>query len=71
VDRRHTQAAYFVTEVHYEGGLRPVYEAYLYRPAITLLLLLSKQVQRLQSGSLRLYLSYIFATLIAVLLLTR
>lgn len=72
VDRRHTQASYFVTEVHYEGGLHPVYETYLYRPVVALLLLLlfSRQVQRLQSGNLRLYLSYIFAILIVVLLLT-
>jgi len=70
-ERRHTHGAYFVTEVHYEGGLRPVYEAYLYRPVVSSLVRLASRVRRVQSGSLRLYLSYIFATLVVVLLLTR
>ena len=70
-ERRYAQSAYFVSEVHYEGGLRPIYESYLYRPFIAALLTLSSWVRRLQSGSLRLYLSYIFATLVVVLVLTR
>jgi len=71
VQHQYAQAAYVVTAVHYEGGIHPVYESYLYRPALGVLLALSSRVRRLQNGSLRMYLSYIFVTLVVVLVLTR
>lgn len=70
-ERRYHQAPYFVAEIHYEGRLRAVYESALYRPVVALLVRASVQVRQLQSGSLRLYLAYIFATLVVVLVATR
>ncbi|MDO8690670.1 MAG: proton-conducting transporter membrane subunit, partial [Dehalococcoidia bacterium] len=62
---------YFVSAVQYEAGIHPVYERYLYSPVVRALLSLAQRVRAMQSGSLRTYLAYIFATLIVVLLLTR
>ena len=72
VERQHQPgAAYFVSGVRYEAGIRPVYEHYLYAPAVRTLLSLAQQIRALQNGSLRTYLAYISATLVVVLLLTR
>ncbi len=63
--------SYFVSGVRYEAGVRPVYEHYLYAPAVRGLLALAQQIRALQNGSLRSYLAYLCATLVVVLLLTR
>ncbi|TAK31324.1 MAG: hydrogenase 4 subunit B [Chloroflexota bacterium] len=62
---------YFVSSVQYEAGIHPVYERYLYTPTVRALLTLAHQIRLLQTGSLRTYLAYVFATLVVVLLLTR
>ncbi|MBI4496904.1 MAG: hydrogenase 4 subunit B [Chloroflexi bacterium] len=71
VEREHAALPYFVTAVRYEAGVLPVYERYLYRPLVQALVMLAQQVRALQNGSLRLYLGYMFATVVVVLLLTR
>ncbi|MBI2955212.1 MAG: hydrogenase 4 subunit B [Chloroflexi bacterium] len=72
IERKHKSGiAYFVSEVHYEPGVHPVYEHYLYNPAVRALLKLAGRIRSLQTGSLRTYLSYMFVTLVVVLLLTR
>jgi hydrogenase-4 component B len=62
---------YFVSSVHYEAGVHPVYERHLYRPLLSVLLRSAGWIRGIQSGSLRAYLAYMIATLIVVLLLTR
>ncbi len=57
--------------VTFRAGVEPVYERHLYRHAVGLLLGVSTAVRRIQSGSLRLYLVYLFAALVVALLLTR
>ena len=49
----------------------PVYEQHLYERGVNLLLAASHQIRRLQSGSLRAYLTYLFVTLVVVLVLSR
>ncbi|MDO8671567.1 MAG: hydrogenase 4 subunit B [Dehalococcoidia bacterium] len=72
VKREHSSGIdYFVSGVRYEGGVHPIYERYLYQPAVRTLLAMARHVRLLQNGSLRTYLIYIFATLVVVLLLTR
>ncbi|MCL5264833.1 MAG: hydrogenase 4 subunit B [Chloroflexi bacterium] len=72
IERQHKSGvAYFVSGVSYEAGVHPIYERYFYNPAVRMLLMLANQVRLLQTGSLRMYLSYMFATLVIVLLLTR
>ncbi len=72
IERQHgTGLSYFVSGVRYEAGVRPIYEHYLYAPAVRGLLALAQQIRMLQNGSLRSYLAYLCATLVVVLLLTR
>ncbi len=62
---------FFVSEVHYEEGVQPIYERHVYQRAVALLTLGSHRISRMQSGSLRAYLVYIFVTLIVTLVITR
>jgi hydrogenase-4 component B len=62
---------FFVSEVRYEEGLQPIYERHVYQRAISLLTGVSHRISRLQSGSLRAYLVYIFVTLVVTLVLAR
>ncbi|MHB8990347.1 MAG: hydrogenase 4 subunit B [Chloroflexota bacterium] len=72
VERQHGDGpSYFVSGVRYEAGVRPIYEHYLYAPAVRGLLALARQIRALQNGSLRSYLAYLCATLVVVLLLSR
>jgi hydrogenase-4 component B len=65
------ERSYFVARVRYEAGLHPVYARYIYEPFVHGLLALAHRVRVLQTGSVRLYLAYIFGTLVVVLLLAR
>lgn len=67
----HAQAPFFVAAVRYDERLHPVYERYLYTPAVGAILALAKRLRVVQNGQLRTYLAYLFATLIIVLLITR
>ncbi|MBI3968631.1 MAG: hydrogenase 4 subunit B, partial [Chloroflexi bacterium] len=69
--RGNLDPTYFVTSVRYEAGVRSVYERYLYGPAVRSLLAVAQRIRSFQSGGLRTYLAYIFATLVVVLLFTR
>lgn len=72
VERKHRpDTPYFVSAVRYEAGIHPIYERYLYAPAVRNLLALAQQIRALQNGSLRTYLAYICGTLVVVLLLAR
>jgi hydrogenase-4 component B len=71
VEREYSQAPFFVSKVGYEGGVMPIYERYLYRPAVRLLLGTAHRVRLLQNGSLRTYLAYMFAALIVAILVAR
>ena len=62
---------YVVSAVHYEESVHPIYERHLYERGVNLLLAASHQIRLLQSGSLRAYLSYLFVTLVIVLVLAR
>jgi hydrogenase-4 component B len=62
---------YFVTSLRYEEGVHPIYERHLYQRAVALLVEISHRVRALQSGSMRAYLTYLFATLLVVLMLAR
>ena len=62
----------FVTDsIHYQESIRPVYERYLYEPLVDVMVHSARRVRRLQSGSLRLYLLFLFLTLLAVIVLAR
>ncbi|MGH2559528.1 MAG: hypothetical protein ACRDJH_10720, partial [Thermomicrobiales bacterium] len=62
---------YVVSAVHYEEGVHPVYERYLYRHGVNLLLAAAHRIRLVQSGSTRAYLTYLFVALVIVLLVAR
>ncbi len=55
--------------VHYEAQVTPVFERYLYRPAIRFVEWLADLVRPLQSGDVNLYLLYVFAVILLAYLL--
>jgi hydrogenase-4 component B len=62
---------FVVDAVRYEETVHPIYERHLYERGVHLLVSASHRIRRLQSGSLRAYLTYLFVTLVVVLILTR
>jgi hydrogenase-4 component B len=71
IEREHAASPHHVSGVRFEAGLEAVYERHLYQRVIGLLLRGAHVVRALQNGSLRLYLTYMFATLVVALLLAR
>ena len=71
VGAEHAFSPYFPTRLSYRAGIRPVFEQTLYRPLLLGLLRSSGRFRAIQSGSLRLYLGYIFATLVILLVVSR
>lgn len=70
VTREEATAPWFVRRITYDEWLRPIWEP-AYRGIVTSVIGIAYRVRRLQSGSIRAYLAYVFATLVVVLLLTR
>lgn len=62
---------YFTTVMKYKGSIKPVFEDMLYRPVTQFLMWVSGRIRSLQSGSIHLYLGYIFATLVILLIFAR
>ena len=62
------QSKYFIKHQRFESHIEPVFEKYLYRPVVTLLLATADRLRIIQAGSLHLYLTYIFVTLVLLLL---
>ncbi len=71
--RREIQAEYEVSpyypkSIHFESEIEPTFEARIYEPLREAILSLSARMRRLQTGSIHLYLAYVFVTLILLLL---
>jgi len=71
--RREIQAeyevsAYYPKSFHFESEIEPTFEAHVYGPLRTAVLSISSRMRRLQTGSIHLYLAYVFVTLILLLL---
>jgi hydrogenase-4 component B len=69
IEYGYAQPPYFVNRISYEASIRPLIEQHLYGPVTHNLLRLANAIRFVQSGSMRLYLAYVLATLIIVLLL--
>jgi hydrogenase-4 component B len=65
------QSPFFVRAVRYSEHVRPVYERHLYQRVVAVLIAASHGVRTLQSGSMRAYLTYLFVTLVVVIVLAR
>ena len=62
------QSKYFIKHQRFESHIHPMFETYLYEPVVRRLLALADRLRVIQAGSLHVYLSYIFLTLVLLLL---
>jgi hydrogenase-4 component B len=63
------ESRYFAKRRHFEFHIEPIFEKYLYDPLVAFFTTTADRLRVIQAGSLHLYLTYIFVTLIALLLL--
>ncbi|QPD02370.1 MAG: Formate hydrogenlyase, membrane subunit [Candidatus Nitrospira kreftii] len=62
------ESQYFARRRRFEFHVEPVFQKYLYDPVLAFVAALAGRLRVIQAGSLHLYLTYIFVTLIALLL---
>lgn len=62
---------YFAKRIRYRSAVPQLFEQWLYQPFVQAVLWTSEQVRRLQTGSIHLYLAYLLATLVGLLLWAR
>ena len=67
----HPESKYFIGSIEYKSEITPLFDRWIYEPLLKLIAVISKAVQRLQAGSLHLYLVYIAVLLIVLLLVAR
>ena len=60
---------YYPKEIHFESEIEPTFEKRLYTPLQDIILRVSTRMRAVQAGSIHAYLTYIFITLIVLLLL--
>ncbi len=63
------ESRYFAKQRRFEVHIEPVFQRYLYDPAVTFISAVADRLRVIQAGSLHLYLTYIFITLILLLLI--
>ena len=67
----HPESKYFIVGMRYESHVRPWIERIVYAPAIGLTARIGAAARALQAGSVHLYLAYVCAALLALLLAAR
>ena len=67
----HPDSKYIVESIEYKSEITPLFDRWLYDPFLKMVNFISSQVQRLQTGSVHLYLLYIAILLIILLLMVR
>jgi hydrogenase-4 component B len=65
------ESRYFAKRMHFETHIEPVFQKYLYDPVVRSLNAVADRLRVVQTGSLQLYLAYIFVTLLILLLWVR
>ena len=65
----HPESRFFVERIEYASPTRPLFEEWLYQPALAALTGLAAVARRLQSGSANAYLAYILGALLILLVL--
>ncbi|NGZ08463.1 MAG: hydrogenase 4 subunit B [Nitrospira sp. LK70] len=63
------ESRYFAKRRRFEFHIEPIFEKYLYHPLVSFFTTMADRLKVIQAGSLHLYLTYIFVTLILLLLL--
>ena len=59
---------YFVKSITYIGEITPIFEKYFYNPISSYVLNISNKVRWVHTGSIHVYLAYIFVTLIIAIM---
>ena len=67
----HPDSKYFVEAIEYKSEITPLFDRWLYQPFLKAIQFISYLVQRLQAGSVHLYLVYIAVILVILLLIAR
>lgn len=62
------ESRYFAKRRRFEFHVEPVFQKYLYDPVVTFFSTMADRLRVIQAGSLHLYLTYIFLTLVVLLL---
>jgi len=65
------ESHYFAKRMRFETHIEPVFQEYLYDPVVRILNYVANRLRVVQAGSLHLYLTYIFITLLVLLLWVR
>jgi hydrogenase-4 component B len=65
----HPESKYFVQSIEYQSEIHPWFEKLLYQPLIGFFHRIADRVRQIQAGWLSLYLAYMLAGLIALLIL--
>jgi hydrogenase-4 component B len=63
------ESRYFAKRRHFEFHIEPIFQKYLYDPVVGFFTAMANRLRVIQAGSLHLYLTYIFVTLIVLLLI--
>jgi hydrogenase-4 component B len=63
------ESRYFAKRQRFEFHIEPIFQKYLYDPLVAFFTTMADRLRVIQAGSLHLYLTYIFVTLIVLLLL--
>ncbi|HET6673921.1 MAG TPA: hydrogenase 4 subunit B [Nitrospiraceae bacterium] len=63
------ESRYFAKRRRFEFHIEPVFQKYLYDPVVAFFTAMANRLRVIQAGSLHLYLTYIFVTLIVLLLI--
>jgi hydrogenase-4 component B len=63
------ESRYFAKRQRFEFHIEPIFQKYLYDPVVTCFSTMADRLRVIQAGSLHLYLTYIFLTLVVLLLL--
>ena len=66
-----TSSPYIKKDITYSDEIEPVYEKYLYDPVTRVAMSVAKRAGAIQTGSIQLYLAYIFITLVLLLIIFR
>jgi len=59
---------YYIKSFKYETFTTPVFKKYMYYPLIGMIFTTAKFMRRLQSGSIHMYISYIFITILVLII---
>ena len=63
------ESRYFAKRRRFEFRIEPIFQKYLYDPVVAFFITMADRLRVIQAGSLHLYLTYIFVTLVLLLLL--